>query len=121
MERKVYIISDICVACGGPTIEGEMICYRCQREAEKDVPVIKPSAENKKAASLFRNDKRRKWYGRKQVGRSNRKAFWQTDCVRVDKQENKPKCCVALSMRLWEFIRSVIPPADTRNYHRLRM
>ena len=60
MDHKIYIISDICLGCGRATIEGEMICYRCQREAEKEFPEIEVMPKSKKRTHrlLRKRDKR---------------------------------------------------------------
>lgn len=32
MTEKYYMIYDICVSCGKPTSEGEMLCWQCLHE-----------------------------------------------------------------------------------------
>ena len=39
MEKKLFKIADICVACGEQTIEGEMLCCMCQRCFLSENPV----------------------------------------------------------------------------------
>lgn len=43
VKKVVYNILDICVACGKPTIPGEMLCEECKRVAKGESPVkMKP-------------------------------------------------------------------------------
>lgn len=53
MTRKIYIISDICVACGSPISEGEMCCRRCMEEAEAGLQAAKTLRKGKQKPFLF--------------------------------------------------------------------
>lgn len=63
MERKMYIITDICVACGEPAIEGEMLCRNCQKKLSKEEPSTNPATLKtswKKQGFCFKNKKKEK-------------------------------------------------------------
>lgn len=36
MEKKFYDIADICVVCGKPSLPGDMLCWGCRKNTNKD-------------------------------------------------------------------------------------